>query len=207
MHEKLIAVTFDDGPNTVTTPIILDILEKFNVTGTFFVVGNNINDNSAAVMKRAHEMGCEICNHSLTHSVMPEMTAADISAEISETSAKITAVTGCVPSFFRPPYIAVNDVMFDAVPLTFIAGFGCNDWDDSVSAEERFIKTMEQASHGGIILLHDMSGNDNTAAALEKIIPALISEGYRLVTVSDLFRLCGISPAKGIVYSNVFQKN
>lgn len=207
MSEKLIALTFDDGPNTVTTPRVLDVLEKYGVVGSFFLVGDNITPESAAVAKRAFGMGCEICNHSRTHSVMPEMSAEDISAEIKFTSEKVFEITGTYPKFFRPPYIAVNDVMFDAVGLPFIAGYGCTDWESSVSAEERYEKTMEQASHGGIILLHDMEGNENTVAALDMIIPALKAEGYRPVTVSDLFRLCGISPAKGIVYSNVFDRD
>lgn len=207
MDRKLIAITFDDGPNTSTTMEVLDILEKHNAIASFFLVGNNITEESITAAERAHKMGCEICNHSKTHSAMPELSADEIRSEIEFTSKEIEKITGCMPKFFRPPYIAVSKEMYDAVGLPFIAGFGCNDWDESVSTEERFNRTMEQAAHGGIILLHDMQGNSKTVAALDMLIPALKSEGFELVNVSDLFRLCGISPVSGIVYSNVFQQS
>ncbi len=205
MEKKYIAVTFDDGPNTSTTVEVLDVLKRYNTVGTFFLVGNNISEQSAQSVKRAVDMGCEICNHSKTHSVMTDMSAEDIAAEIRFTSDKAKEIAGYYPKFFRPPYIAVNDVMHNAIDIPFISGFGCTDWDDSVEPAQRFEKIMEQASHGGIILLHDMEGNDKTVAALDMIIPALQEMGYEFVTVSKLFELCGITPQKGIVYSNVYQ--
>ena len=59
-NSKLIALSFDDGPNTTTTVKMLDMLEKHGVVGSFFVIGNNINDSSAVVMKRAYDMGCDM---------------------------------------------------------------------------------------------------------------------------------------------------
>ena len=206
MEKKYIALTFDDGPNTTTTSEIIDILEKYHVIGSFFLVGNEITEESRKQAKRAFDMGCEINNHSKTHPAMPELSEDEILAEIDFTNRKITEITGKAPSFFRPPYIAVNDMMHDIIPLPFIAGYGCSDWLPEVSAEERYQKIMEQADNGAIILLHDAKGNDNTVAALEMIIPDLISQGYELVTVSDLFRLCGCEPKKRVVYSNVFDR-
>ncbi len=206
MEKKYIALTFDDGPNTTTTSEVLDILEKYHVKGSFFLVGDEINEESIKQAKRAFDMGCEINNHSKTHPAMPEMSKDEILAEVEFTNQKIIGITGKAPLFFRPPYIAVNDLMLDIIPLTFIAGYGCSDWLPEVSAEERYKKVMEQADNGAIILLHDAKGNDNTVAALEMIIPDLISQGYDLVTVSDLFRLCGCEPKKGVVYSSVFDR-
>lgn len=204
--EKLIALTFDDGPNTVTTPKVLDILEKHHAVGSFFLVGNCINPESARVGERAHKMGCEICNHSRSHSAMPELSPEEIRSEIEYTSEQCKAISGYYPAFFRPPYIAVNDVMFENIELPFICGYGCNDWDSNVSTDERVEKVLAQACHGAIILLHDMEGNDKTVEALDRIIPALRSEGYSFVTVSELFKRCGVEPKKGIVYSCVFDK-
>ena len=201
MENKFCALTFDDGPNTVTTPLVIDKLEKYGVTASFFLVGNNITEDSARVAKRAFELGCEINSHSRTHSAMPELTPEEIRAEIAFTSEKIREITGCEPKFFRPPYIAVNDTMFENIDLPFIAGFGAEDWKDSVSAEERAEKVLAQMQNGCIILLHDMEGNSKTVYALDLIIPALLKDGYEFVTVSGLFEKTGVIPKKGIVYS------
>ncbi|MGN0609666.1 MAG: polysaccharide deacetylase family protein [Oscillospiraceae bacterium] len=201
MGNKFCALTFDDGPNTVTTPLVIDKLEKYGVIASFFLVGNNITEASAKVAKRAFELGCEINNHSRTHSAMPELAPDEIRAEIAFTSGKIKEITGCEPKFFRPPYIAVNDTMFENIDLPFIAGFGAEDWKDEVSAEERAEKVLAQMRNGCVILLHDMEGNSKTAWALDLIIPALLKDGYEFVTVSGLFEKTGVTPKKGIVYS------
>ncbi|MGN1137480.1 MAG: polysaccharide deacetylase family protein [Oscillospiraceae bacterium] len=200
MEKKLCALTFDDGPNTDTTPLVLEKLRKYGITATFFIVGNNIDEKSEQVVKEASEMGCEICNHSRTHSAMPELSAEDIRAEIEFTSGEIERITGQKPKFFRPPYIAVNSTMYENIDLTFIAGIGAEDWLPEVTAEERAEKIFAQIKDGAVILLHDMIGNILTVNALDIIIPAL-KEEYEFVTVSKLFELSGVTPKKGIVYS------
>lgn len=202
---KLAALTFDDGPNTVTTPQVLDVLEKHNVTATFFVIGNNITPESSEVMLRAVKMGCGIENHSRTHSDMTKMSAGEISAEISFTSDAIEKAAGRRPEFFRPPYIACGQQMFDTIDLTFICGIGADDWNDEISADERFRRITEQVSDGSVILLHDMEGNFRTVEAIDRIIPAMKADGYGFVTVSELFSRKGIVPKKNIIYTNVFQ--
>lgn len=194
-HDKkyIAALTFDDGPNTVTTPQVLDILEKYHVPASFFLVGDNITDESAAAVRRAYEMGCDICNHSKTHTAMTEQSDADIRAEIEFTSNKIKEITGKEPCFFRPPYIAVDDRMYGLIPLTFICGMGCEDWEHSVSVDDRVEKTLEQAEDGIIILMHDMAGNFRTVQAIDRIIPEMKSMGYEFVTVSQLFKAKGVA--------------
>lgn len=203
MQDKIIALTFDDGPNTVTTPRVLDVLEKYGAVGTFFLVGSNINELSAQAVKRACSLGCEIENHSLTHSDMTKMTAQEIADEIDETSRRVAEITGRQPQFFRPPYIAVNQTMVDTVKLPFIAGFGAEDWLDEVTARQRAEKVLAQARDGAVILLHDMEGNEQTVQALDIIIPALKEQGFRFVTVSQLFEQSGVTPDEEsfIVYS------
>lgn len=206
-EKKLAALTFDDGPNTVTTPQVLEKLAKYGVTASFFVVGDNITPESERVMKKAAEMGCEINNHSRTHSVMPEQSPQQMRAETDFTSGIIERVTGKAPRFFRPPYIAVSEAMFESIPLTFIAGIGAEDWLDEVSAEERAQRILDAVKDGDIILLHDMEGNTATVNALDTIIPELISRGFELVTVGGLFAAKGVTPKRGVVYSNVLQEN
>ena len=192
LGKPLVALTFDDGPNITTTVQVLDVLEEYGVRGSFFLVGNNINDSTKDVVKRAYDMGCEIDNHSKTHSDMTKMTPEDISAEIEFVNDKVKEIIGEETKFFRPPYIAVNSTMYDAIDMPFICGAGCNDWEDTVSAEQRAERTLKQVKDGTIVLLHDMQGNSKTVEALKTIIPELQKQGYEFVTVSELFEAKGI---------------
>lgn len=204
---KYIALTFDDGPNTTTTNEVLDMLEKHGVIASFFLIGNNINDESAKAVKRAYDMGCEINNHSRTHSNMTELSAEEIQAEYEYTDEKVFEITGEHTRFFRPPYIAVHQIVFDNIDVPFIAGIGANDWEDRITAEMRAKMILKQAKDGDIILLHDAEGNSMTVEALDTIIPELQKQGYKFVTVSELFKAKGIEPDMEKVYTNVMQKN
>lgn len=202
-NDKIAALTFDDGPNTVTTPQVLDILEKYGVPASFFVCGKNIDPESGEVMKRAVRLGCEIQNHSRNHSDMTKMTEKEIRAEIDYTSDRIEEAVGMRPRFFRPPYIAVNELMHRSTDLTFICGIGAEDWNDEVSAEERYRRIMENLTDGMVILLHDMQGNSETVKAVDMLIPALKEQGYRLVAISKLFEEKGVAPKRGEMYTVV----
>lgn len=187
-----IAITFDDGPNATTTMEVLDILEKYQVRASFFLIGTNINDESAKSVKRAFDLGCDIENHSKTHSYMDKMTADEIKDEVAYVNDKVKEITGTTPKFFRPPYIAVNDTMYENIDMTFISGNGCNDWDDKVTAEYRAKYLEKKAADGVIFLLHDAEGNSKTVEALDKAIPILLEKGFQFATISELFKLKGI---------------
>ena len=204
-NKPLAALTFDDGPNIFTTRQVTEKLAQYGVTASFFLVGDNITEESAAVARGALEQGCEINNHSRTHSAMPQLTPEEMKAEIAYTNERIKSMIGAEPRFFRPPYIAVSGEMFDNIDMPFIAGIGAEDWLDEVSAEQRAERVLSDVRDGSIILLHDMTGNYRTVNALDIIIPELISRGYKLVTVSELFRRAGVEPVRGRVYSNVYQ--
>ena len=200
-----IALTFDDGPNTTITPRVLDLLEEHGITATFFLIGNHITPESTEPVRRALSLGCDIENHSVTHGFMDRMTPEVIREEIAECTRRITEITGRKPAFFRPPFIALNQQLFDNVDLTFICGSGCEDWVPTVSAEERARRTLANAKDGEIVLLHDMERNENTVEALKTIIPELKKRGFTFHTVADLFRSCGVTPVRNRLYSNVFQ--
>lgn len=187
-----IAITFDDGPNATTTMEVLDILEKYQVRASFFLIGTNINDESAKSVKRAFDLGCDIENHSKTHSYMDKMTADEIKDEVAYVNDKVKEITGTTPKFFRPPYIAVNDTMYENIDMTFISGNGCNDWEDSVSADYRAKYLEKKAKDGVIFLLHDAEGNSQTVEALDKAIPILLEKGFQFATISELFELKGV---------------
>ena len=205
MSQPIIALTFDDGPNTVITPEVLDTLEENGAVGTFFLIARNITPESAEVVRRAKAMGCDIENHSLTHGFMDRMTAEEIRAEVQACTDRITEITGRAPRFFRPPFIAVNRTMYDNIGLTFICGAGCEDWVPDVSARERAERVLANAEDGQIVLLHDMQRNVNTVEALKVIVPELKKRGFRFVTCAQLFEEKGVTPRRGWLYSNALQ--
>ncbi len=201
--KKVIALTFDDGPNTGVTNEILDIIEEYGIKASFYVIGQNINEESAKAMQRAHSLGCEINSHSFTHSYMNEMSAEDITDEMERTAQLIYDYAGEYPKFFRPPYIAVNTTMYDTIDLPFISGVGCNDWDDKVSVEKRVKFLTKRVTDGEIILMHDAAGNEKTVEAVRQAVPQLLEDGFEFVTTEELFIAKGITPAadKEIIYS------
>lgn len=204
--KKLVALTFDDGPNTTTTNEVMDVLEKHEVVASFFLIGNNINNESEKSVKRAYGLSCEINNHSKSHGYMDKMTAEEIKAEYEFVDEKVFEITGEHTKFFRPPYIAVGDLMWENISVPFISGLGCSDWDDKVSVERRVDVITKGVRDGSIILMHDAEGNQKTVEAVDKIIPALKDHGYRFVTVSGLFEAKGITPVTKMIYSNAAQK-
>lgn len=201
----VIALTFDDGPNTVITPQVLDILEKEGIVGTFFLIGRNINPESAEMVRRAVSLGCEIENHSVTHPFMDKLSVEEIREEVQTCTDRIVEITGRVPQFFRPPCIAVSQAMYDNIDLTFICGMGCEDWVPTVTTQERIDRVLANAADGQIVLLHDMEWNVNTVEALKTIVPELKKRGYEFATVSQIFKMKNVTPKRGWLYSNVLQ--
>lgn len=201
--EKLIALTFDDGPNTTTTNEVLDVLEEYDAVGSFFLIGSNINEESAVSVKRAYDMGCEINNHSRTHSYMADLSPEQLAEEIDSVNEQVYAITGEYPHFFRPPFISTSQTMYDEIDLPFICGFDCKDFMESVTAKDRSDAILSAAKDGLIVLLHDAAGNDQTVEALKTVVPTLKEEGYRFVTLSELFALQGETPKGNLIYSEV----
>lgn len=202
MNEKYVALTFDDGPNNIVSPAVLDRVEKYNVVATFFVNGKNISDDVKTVMDRALSLGCEYQNHSQNHKNMTEIDKQEIEYEINKTNELVEQYTGKKPEFFRPPFIRVNDLMFDTIDLTFICGTCSQDWSTDEPKEETAKIILSNVKAGDVILLHDSDYNMKTAEALDIIVPALLEQGYKFVTVSKLFDVYKTNKKKGIVYSN-----
>ncbi len=202
---KLIALTFDDGPNTHTTPQVLDLLEEYDARASFFLIGDKINDDSAEVVKRAYDMGCEINSHSKTHSDMTEMTAEEIQAEMEYVDEYVYSIIGEYPKFFRPPYLNVSQTMYDTIDIPFITGFSSGDSSSEKTAEDVADSVLTQAKDGAIILMHDFWGNDKTVEALKTILPELASQGYEFVTITELFERQGDTPLHGVCYREVLE--
>ena len=200
---KLLALAFDDGPNTTTTNEVLDVLDKYNAKATFFLIGLNINDESAKSVKRAYDMGMEIANHSKTHNSMMNMTPDEIKAEIDYVDEKVEAITGEKTKCFRPPFIGVSQTMYDNIDIPFIYGADTQDYMEQVDVDERAENILKNAKDGTIYLMHDSAGNDKTVEALKIALPKLVEQGYEFVTISELFERQGETPKKNILYSTV----
>lgn len=203
--KKMVALTFDDGPSE-TTHEVLDILEKYEIPATFFLIGEFITEKTIPIMKRELELGCEIENHSFTHCDMTKLSAEEIREEIEKTSAAIRSAVGVQPKFFRPPYILTNDTMFENIDLNFVVGMGCNDWIPEASAQERIQIFFENIKDGTMVLLHDLQGNVNTVEALPTMIEGLKEQGYTFVTVEELFSENGVNPQQRYkMWTNIYE--
>jgi len=201
---KMIALTFDDGPSSTTTQV-LDVLDKYGVKATFFLIGQNINNNTKSILQRQSNSGHELANHSYTHSDMTTMSWSAIQNEINQTNNLIKQYTGQTPKFFRPPYISVNSTMYSAIDMAFIQGSMHNDWDGSSSSSQIANSVIQSAKDGQIILLHDFNGNNATVQALPTIIENLKNQGYQFVTLSQLFEYKGKNAnVDNKIWSNVY---
>jgi len=199
-EKKYAALTFDDGPAIGITDQILDLLEEYGIKASFFIIGDNVSEENKYLMKRAHDMGCTLENHSKTHCVMTELTGEEIEEEIQYTSDLIESIVGERPQFFRPPFIAYDQKMYDHIQLPFICAYGCDDWIPEVSASKRADMIIESAKPGYMVLVHDMQGNQNTVDALKIAIPELIAKGYEFVNIRDLFTLSNVTPQRFVTY-------
>ncbi|WP_010249331.1 glycoside hydrolase family 11 protein [Acetivibrio cellulolyticus] len=204
--KKLIALTFDDGPNTSLTPLVLDKLDKYKVPATFMMVGQNVNDSTKSVIDRIVSSGHEIGNHSWAYSSMDTMSDADIKTSLNNTTTAIQKYSGQTPKFFRAPNLAYSQTLYNACDLTFIQGVLCFDWQSSTTAEQRANYAIQGAKDGAIILLHDVQPSPHpTPEALDIIIPTLQNQGYTFVTLSQLFSAKGVtlSSSNDKVYTTV----
>jgi peptidoglycan/xylan/chitin deacetylase (PgdA/CDA1 family) len=195
--DKLCALTFDDGPDVVKTPLVLDKLEKYGVVATFFQIGQNVNDRTKPVIERIVAMGCEIGNHSWTWSSMNFMKAEMIKESVEKTQAAIEKYAGTAPKFFRPPNLAVSIPLYKAIDLPFVEGVVGMDWAGcNTDAQARADNVLSGMRDGAIILLHDVQPDPHpTPEALDILIPELKKQGYAFVTLSELFRRKGVDPA------------
>jgi peptidoglycan-N-acetylglucosamine deacetylase len=191
--EKLVALTFDDGPTRGLTPKVLAALAKRNVKATFFVVGQSVK-RRADVARQIVAEGHEIANHSYTH---PLGNPNKVVPEVAPTSAAILAATGVQPTLFRAPGGCLNAAL-DAeatvnglVPIQWSQHSGDSN-SPRPSAAQLCRNALKGATPGGIIVFHDsgpLSGRGNhrsTLEALPCVIDGFRRKGFEMVTVSEL---------------------
>ena len=182
-NRKVVALTFDDGPNPATTNQALDTLSKYGIKATFFVLGKNVSGNEE-ILKRMKADGHVIGNHSWSHPVLSKLSLDEAKKQITDTEDALTKVLGSSSKLMRPPYGAITDDIRNSLDLSFIM------WDvdslDWKSKNEASILTeiQRQVKNGSIILMHDI--HVETVNALPKVIDYLKEQGYEFVTVPEM---------------------
>ena len=188
-EEKKIALTFDDGPSRRHTEEILSVLAEYNISATFFVIGENAVKDPERILSIA-EAGHEIGNHTYTHAYISKITERQLRDELQKTEDALVKITGQRPRVFRPPGGYYNDASLAIVTemgyKSVLWSLDTRDWSMPES-DTVFSCVEENATAGDIILFHDLEDKRlPTPKALRKIIPYLLENGYEFVTVSQL---------------------
>lgn len=203
-NKKMIALTFDDGPNGKFTEQILDALREHKVPATFFLIGANV-ERFPETVKRMGVEGHSIGNHTYRHSRFDQVSREEMAGDITEGGKTIEKVTGKKPLWFRPPYGINGTGMTEICRAQGIVAAGwsldANDWNPH-PVEELVDAIARQATAGDIILLHDgwetRSDADRhaTVAAVPAIIDRLKAAGFVFVTLPELLRNAGAPAAQ-----------
>ena len=210
--EKLIALTYDDGPNPSTTNRILSALKKNNSVATFFVVGNRI-DSGVDTIRKAIDMGCEIANHTYSHKYLNKISDSERNSQINKVNDQIRNQFGVEVELLRAPGGNFKGVESEIDMPLIQWSIDTNDWrHKDVSSKPRsesqrqkemddiIDHVMSNVKDGDIILMHDIY--DFTADMSEILIPKLVNAGYKLVTVSEMYEAYCEDLNAGEVYYN-----
>ncbi|MEN9504839.1 MAG: hypothetical protein RI958_765 [Actinomycetota bacterium] len=206
--ERSLALTFDDGPTGLFTPNVLDILARYDVPATFFVIGELVRRRPDDVARMV-ELGHEVANHTYDHHSAALQTGGEVRSTIERGADAVAAVTGERPRWFRPVRGHVTGAVLQAaaelghdVALWSVSRDpGVGTPDDDVDGVRR--NYIESAHDGALVIFHDgigrsafeFTGPDDQLvlqrsteiAALPAVIETYLAEGYRLTTVSELF--------------------
>lgn len=188
--KPMVALTFDDGPGPYTNRL-LDCLEKNHARATFFMVGSSVGSYPGAV-SRMVTLHCELGNHSWSHPAMTTLSNDSISSQFGNTSAKIRSVVGKYPTVARLPYGDGHNSsrVLSCIGLPSIYwSIDTMDWANTGNPQHTINEVLNHVQSGDIVLMHDI--HSSTVTACETIIPALVSRGYQLVTVSELAQYKG----------------
>lgn len=184
-NDKVVALTFDDGPSKYTDKI-LDILNEYDACGTFFLIGSKVEFYSD-VLNKALKNGNELGNHSYDHKLLTRLSESEFKEEINKTQEAIKKVTGFTPTLFRPTYGGYNNTLKSYTDLKFVLwDVDSRDWQ--VKSKEKILQNViPNVKSGSIILMHD--NHEYAVNALEDMIKDLKEKNYKFVTVSELLEI------------------
>ncbi len=184
--QKMVSISFDAAWGNEDTQQLIDILGKYNVKATFFVVGEWVDKYPESV-KALHDAGHEVMNHSNDHAHMSQLSRDEIIADVNACNDKIEAVTGVRPTLVRPPYGEYDDNVITSIRA---AGMEPIQWDvDSLdwkdlAADEITKRVTGKVQAGSIVLFHNAALH--TPEALPAILETLLGQGYTFVPISQL---------------------
>lgn len=190
--QKIVAITFDDGPNSIYTPQVLEIFRNAEGKATFFMIGEQI-EKHPEIARQANELGHEIGNHTYSHLKMSDLNPRQRVEEITRTEKLIHDVTGQKPSAFRPPYLDYNpDTALTVADMGYHAigalNIEAHDWEQP-GVDHILSKSMSSVKNGSILIFHDGFGDrSQTIEAVRLLVSELTAQGFQLVNVSELLK-------------------
>lgn len=208
-EKPMVALTFDDGPKVSPTNRILDVLEKNDARATFFMVGKNaVKPENADTIRRMAEMGCDLGNHTYGHTDLAKQSMVENKEAVQQVSDAVQAASGQPTTLLRPPYGSFNASVKQAMveigyPL-IMWNIDTLDWKTK-DAAQTVKQILDQVQDGDIILMHDIY--EETADAVEQVVPELISRGFQLVTVTEMAEAHGVTLTGGEVYGRLRAKH
>ena len=184
--QKMVAISFDAAWGNEDTQELIDIMDRYDITATFFVVGSWVDKYPESV-KALSDAGHEVMNHSNSHAHMSQLSTQEIVADLNACNDKIEAVTGVRPTLVRPPYGEYDDHVINAVRSMGMEPIQWDvdslDWKD-LSASEITQRVVNKVQPGSIVLFHNAALH--TPEALPGIIETLLQEGYTFVPISQI---------------------
>lgn len=199
--KKIIALTFDDGPNEPYTSEIVDYLDSQDIKATFFQVGKAVKQEPK-LTKRMYDTGHVIGNHSQSHSFLTYFTQPSFRKELQESQAEFKRVLGKEPALFRPPWLFRTPLLLRSarnMGLFPVSGLFCNNLEVFHVSPEKIARTaILRARPGGILIFHDGYNGKGairkeTVESVKLTVKALVADGYTFVTIDQLL---GIKPYK-----------
>ena len=191
VKEKVLTLTFDDGPDKINTPKVLDVLKKYNIQATFFLIGAKVEQN-ADIVKRIVEEGNIVANHTYSHGgYFPLCSRKKVELELTKCAESIYKTIGKYPKLFRPPFGVTNPIIGKVVTkLKFNAiGWSVRSLDtiENKTREEISNRVAKMIHPGAIILLHDRCKDADKL--LESIIEYALKNDYSFITLDKMINV------------------
>lgn len=195
----MIALTFDDGPQTNVGNQIMDCLAQYGGKATFFMVGDRVASRASEVKRMVAE-GHEVANHTMNHKYLQSLGAAAIQTQVNQCNDVIQAACGVRPRIMRLPGGNHNATVRANTGMPMIQwNVDTLDWKSRNTASI-VSKVLEHAKDGDVVLMHELY--ETTGNAALQIIPELAKRGFQLVTVSEMAAAKGVSLEAGKLYSS-----
>ena len=195
-----VALTFDDGPRSATTSVLLDGLSQRGVHATFFVIGENVAGNEDLLLRMEQE-GHQIGLHTFHHRSLAEINGADFYAEVDKLREALSGLLDRKDFMLRPPFGMITPANRARAGSPIILwSVDPEDWSDQDTARQVSV-ILDKVQDGSIILLHDIYPSSVETAL--QVVDALMAQGYKFVTVEELFALRGVTPENGKEYRSL----